>query len=650
MDRTREPDCIGPPVPGYRLIRSLSKTPMSEVFLAEETSGQRRRVALKTLDLAGVRPELVARFERETAIARDLRHPHVVETYDTGRAAGHHYIAMRYVDGPDLGWLLRMRGPLAPERAVQIGRQIAVALDAAHRRQLVHRDVKPANILLDSGTGNAYLCDFGIAKDLRAAATITHDGGPLTPYYAAPEQQTPGRITPQADVYALAGVLYHCLTGQPPFDRDSTWSVLRAHWGDPPPLASTVRGDLPRDIDGVFRRGLAKRPEDRHRTCGELVADLAAVLDGRPRPRMPRAGGLRHVVAPASSRIAVVTTVLLLVAALAAVLVVQPWRHGPPPAASATRSAPPRAPAFPTAAERSLVTLIGDSGCHRAAADAMRGVLAAVSCTPPGTGATDETYYQFDSLTHLRTAFDHDSTTARAPNGVDCSEGKAPGFLGNRRYDLRSVDLGGLQCHPGPNSGLVMEWSVEPLRVLGRATGTDAAALAGWWRAYYGPPTSAIVAAVNREASPPFPTPRESALLAHIPPTSRDNCVRPSDSQVKLNVGDRPVIGVVCGPTSGAAIVFYYQFRSVAAMNASYGVPQLGGTDCTTETTDKDGFDGEHAYSRGGESGRLECATDNTGERSMTWTDNRLAIEGLAFQGGDPAAMIDWWLNDAGPT
>jgi hypothetical protein len=342
------------------------------------------------------------------------------------------------------------------------------------------------------------------------------------------------------------------------------------------------------------------------------------------------------------------------------VLIVQPWQRPLPAgspgstgslgAASPPGSAATTYTAFPTAAEQSLIGLVGDGGCQQATADETRGfsgLLGAVDCVPSGSGATTESYYQFDSIADLRTAFDRDASAAKAPNGVDCTQGKAPGFLGNQRYDLRSVDLGGVQCRPGPNSGLLMEWSVEPLRVLGRAVGTDPTALAAWWRAYYGPPTSAIVAAINRQATPPFPTPGETTLLAHIPPASRDNCVRPSAKQMKLNVGDTPVVGVVCGPTSGAAIIFYYQFPSAAAMSASYGVPQPDSADCATLPS---GFDGEHAYSRGGQTGRLECMTDNTGERSLTWTDDRLSIEGMAFQGGDPAAMIDWWLNDAGPS
>ncbi len=123
--------------------------------------------------------------------------------------------------------------------------------------------------------------------------------------------------------------------------------------------------------------------------------------------------------------------------------------------------------------------------------------------------------------------------------------------------------------------------------------------------------------------------------------------MRASAAQARLNVGNYPVTGVVCGPTSGAPIVFYYQFANDTDMNAAYGVPQPDGQDCTDPAN---GFGGEHSYSRAGQTGRLECFTpDNTQDRDMQWTDDQLAIETFAFQGRDPAAMLDWWTNDAGP-
>lgn len=699
-EQTRQPEFTGPAVPGYRLIGPLARTVMSEVYTAEEISGARRRVALKIVHLAGARPDRVTRFREEIRIAERLRHPHIAETYHGGELPTCLFLAMQYIEGDDLGRVLLRQGRLETGRTIEIARQIADALDAAHAADLVHRDVKPGNILLEESTGAAFLCDFGIAKDLQQSQALTVDGPVLTPLYAAPEQHSVSRVDRRADVYGLAAVIYHCLTGSPPFDG-STREVLDAHREALFLPVSAASPELPAQIDEVFLRGLAKLPAHRYTSCSQLVEDLAAVLEGRPRPELPplppssslppaapatlgpedvralhrpgSAAKRRAVISGAVAIVAVTATVLGLHLGSQATPAKSPARAsgtsttgGTPSAKPPTRTSATIA-AFPTDAERSLISLVGADGCRRASSSgttektadkttegttggtaSVAGVLAAVDCTPPGTGATGETYMLFDSVADLRQVFDQDAASAKAPNGVQCTEGKAPGFLGNQRYDIRSVDLGGLLCRPGPNSSLVMEWSVEPLRVLGTATGTDPKTLASWWRSYYGPPVSAIAAAVNKQSTPPFPTPQESDLLSHIPAASRANCMRPSEQQKKVNVGNAPVIGVVCGPTTGAAIVFYYRFADNAAMQASYGTPEMDGADCTTETT---GFSGEHAYSRGHETGRLQCSTtDDTGERDMVWTDNRLSIEGFAFEGGDPAAMIDWWLNDAGPS
>ncbi|HEY2700328.1 MAG TPA: serine/threonine-protein kinase [Pseudonocardiaceae bacterium] len=762
MDTTSEPGFAGPEIPGYRLLGSMSRTPMSEVYRAQELAWPGRVVALKVLPTFGARPASADRFRREIRIAKELNHPNIVETYDSGETADHHYFAMRFVEGRDLGKLLIEDGPLPVDRAIDVGYQVAGALDVAHARRLVHRDVKPGNILIDDASGQVFLCDFGIAKDLLAPA-ITRDSPPFTPLYAAPEQQTGQVVDHRADVYALAGVLYAGLTGRAPFeDRAETREVLAAQRRAAPPRVTAQRPDLPAGVDDVLAIGLAKRPADRYDNCTDLVDDLVAVVHGGQRVRR------RRPIRPlARGRVAILGAVVVVAAGVLAI--VQPWQSsaavdlgwvpaalrpscavgGSVPNAAATAtcqvgatsvvlgqfsaenaltaaygravsdsgvardtgdctagsrsesrypgtgtevgrvvcsisngatssvvwtdtasrvlgraSAPVNddatvrgewaqwvgIAAFPTAAERDLVNLAGEQGCKRTAAstlDGYVGVLAALDCTPNGSGASAETYVRFGAIGNLRAAFDGDAGKAKEPSGVDCSQGKAPGFLGNQRFDLRSVFIGGLQCHPGLNSSLDLEWSVEPLLVLGKATGPDPVGLANWWQSNYGPPTGAIVAALNKQDSPPFPTARESALLAHIPAISRNNCIRPSADQARTNVGNYQVVGVVCGPTSGAPIIFYYQFADDTAMNASYGVPQENAYDCTTLPS---AFDGEHAYNRGGQTGRLQCGSDdNSPNKDLVWTDDQLAIEAFAFQGHDPTAMIDWWRDDAGP-
>jgi hypothetical protein len=306
-------------------------------------------------------------------------------------------------------------------------------------------------------------------------------------------------------------------------------------------------------------------------------------------------------------------------------------------------------PAFPTSEERALVDLLGATGCTRASVadlDDFTGATAGVRCVPQGSGATSVSYFRFGTLAALQSTMDAHAAAVKAPTGVACQDGDAPGFLGSRRYDLRSVELGVLMCHPGPRSTLVTQWSVEALLLAGRATGTDAEGLSAWWRADSEPPVAKVVAAVNAQATPAFPTAEEAALLARVPKRSQLNCLRPSREQIRSNVGTEPVVAVVCGPTSGAQIVFYYQFPTQAAMRRSYGTTRPGDDDCTKLP---DNFAGEAPYRRGGVSGRLSCATGENGNRWLVWTTDQLAIQAFAFQGGDPTAMIDWWRHDAGP-
>jgi hypothetical protein len=307
-------------------------------------------------------------------------------------------------------------------------------------------------------------------------------------------------------------------------------------------------------------------------------------------------------------------------------------------------------PAFPTSEEAELVTLVGLADCRRAGfadLDDFAGAVAGVTCRPRGTGASTVSYFRFPSLAAVRGAMDARVDETALPSGVNCDDGKARGFRGTRRFDLRSADIGVLSCYPGPRSTLVMEWSVEALFVAGRAVGTDAEALAGWWRRDFGPPIDRIVAAVNATSAPPFPTAEEQSLLDHVPERSRLNCLRPSAEQVRVNVGEAPVVAVVCGATSGAArIVFYYQFRDLRSMRQSYGDGESGAEDCTKLP---DGFRGEAPYRRGGVSGRLLCARAENGTWYMVWTTDQLRIQAFAFQGDDPFAMIDWWRHEAGP-
>jgi ABC-type transport system substrate-binding protein/tRNA A-37 threonylcarbamoyl transferase component Bud32 len=276
---------------GFRVESLLGEGAMGTVFLAEETATG-RRVALKLLG-----PELAQderfrrRFLRETELAASLDHPHVVPTIASGEEDGTLYLAMAHVEGLDLRKLLRSEGPLEPERALALIEQVADALDAAHAAGLVHRDVKPGNILVaEMPEGeHAYVCDFGLARHISSASSLTVDRGFVgTIDYVPPEQIETGEVDARADVYSLGCVLYESLAGVSPFERESELSVLFAHLNEPPPSLTEIRPDLPIELDAVFATALAKAPDARYQTCGELVRAARAGLHGKVLARRRR--------------------------------------------------------------------------------------------------------------------------------------------------------------------------------------------------------------------------------------------------------------------------------------------------------------------------------------------------------------------------
>jgi DNA-binding beta-propeller fold protein YncE/predicted Ser/Thr protein kinase len=267
---------IGAELLGYRIDRVLGRGGMSVVYLAEDLRLQ-RPVALKLLAPSLAEDDAFReRFLQESQLAASLDHPNVVPIYAAGEAGDELYIAMRYVEGHDLKALLR-EGPLEQERAVRICGQVADALDFAHSRQLVHRDVKPSNVLLDA-TEHVYLADFGLTKRTDDARTL-EPGLFGTIDYVAPEQIRGEDVDGRADVYALGCLLYECLSGTAPFRRGSDAATLYAHLEEAPP---TLPG-----LERVLRTALAKEPDDRYATCGELIGDARGAL-GIAAPRRNR--------------------------------------------------------------------------------------------------------------------------------------------------------------------------------------------------------------------------------------------------------------------------------------------------------------------------------------------------------------------------
>ncbi|MFD8544084.1 serine/threonine-protein kinase [Streptomyces sp. NPDC059649] len=294
--RTTAPDSSGlrgRRIAEYLLQDEIGRGGMAVVYRAEDLR-LGRTVAVKLLA-----PELARndsfrqRFAHESRVAAAIDHPHIVPVFEAGETEGMLYIAMRYVQGKDLAALLAREGPLSLETTCRIALQVASALDAAHAHDLVHRDVKPGNILIAEGTDSdrpehAYLTDFGLTKKSLSLTGLTRVGqfvGTLD--YVAPEQISGRPVDGRCDVYSLACVVFEMLTGAPPFRREDDMALLWAHMNAAPPVLTTLRPDLPPAVDPVFTRSLAKAPDDRYETCRGFVAAVRAA--GRTEPAAPQA-------------------------------------------------------------------------------------------------------------------------------------------------------------------------------------------------------------------------------------------------------------------------------------------------------------------------------------------------------------------------
>jgi hypothetical protein len=309
-------------------------------------------------------------------------------------------------------------------------------------------------------------------------------------------------------------------------------------------------------------------------------------------------------------------------------------------------------PAFPTAGERSLIDLVELNRCKRTQAGTLatfRDLEAAIDCDPVNDGAIAVSYYEFSDIDALRRTYRQHADAANAPTGAECAEGELPAnFLGSTQFDLRSVDLGEMLCYKGARGTPMLEWTIEPLRLMVRATGSNTPEdLVTWFNRTYGLPLTKVVEAVNETATPPFPQPEESALLRRVPENTRKNCMRPSQGQVEANVAEQSTATVVCGPSPAALVIFYYQFPDKATMDDSYARQStVSGGDCRANPP---GFSADAPYTRGGDTGRLMCGTAPHDNFYLIWTSDRTNIVGLAFQGFTQQDLMAWWQDGAGP-
>jgi serine/threonine protein kinase len=274
-------------IAGYRIEAVAGRGGMGVVYRAQHVH-LGRTVALKLLN-----PELAAseefreRFIREARAAAELEHPNIVPVYDAGEVEGRLYLAMKFIEGTDLAQLLEQETRLSPDRVMPLLEQLADALDAAHQNGLIHRDVKPANALLEGD--RLYLTDFGLTRRVDSTRPLTATGRAVgTAAYLAPEQIRGEPLDRRVDVYALGCVMFQCLSGEPPYLRDTDMLIMWAHVGAEPPSLSAEVAGLPSTVDRVIKKALAKSREDRYDTCGQLISEMKRALNpSQPLPTPP---------------------------------------------------------------------------------------------------------------------------------------------------------------------------------------------------------------------------------------------------------------------------------------------------------------------------------------------------------------------------
>jgi serine/threonine-protein kinase len=272
----------------YHLASHLARGGMADVYLGQDTL-LGRKVAIKVLHAQFSNDEaFVKRFRREAQAAANLANPNIVGVYDWGQAGNTYFIVMELVDGRSLRDVLRSEGALLPRRAAEIGAEVASALAAAHRAGLVHRDVKPGNILLATD-GTVKVTDFGIARAWDDSQELTKTGAVIgTATYFSPEQAQGTPADERSDVYSLGVVMYEMLAGRPPFQGDSPVAVAYQHVSSSAPPPSTLNSDVPPELDAVVTRALQKDPAFRYQTADEFKADLTRILAGQA-PNVPTA-------------------------------------------------------------------------------------------------------------------------------------------------------------------------------------------------------------------------------------------------------------------------------------------------------------------------------------------------------------------------
>jgi serine/threonine protein kinase/DNA-binding SARP family transcriptional activator len=634
----------GTEVAGYRIVGTLGRGGMSVVYLAEHDWLQ-RKVALKVLAPQLAEDERFReRFVRESRLAASLDHPNVIPIYEAGASGGDLFIAMRYVEGTDLRTLLHEGGALEPGRAVAIVRQVAAALDAAHEQGLVHRDVKPGNVLLARQRGSearehVYLSDFGLTKRSASDSGITGTGQFVgTLEYAAPEQFKGDAADARTDVYSLGCVLFECLTGSPPFTSENDAGLMYAHLQEEPPAATAARSELAPAIDGVVAKAMAKAPADRYPAAGALADEASRALGHG-------VDGARGVESPLRrTRLRQLVPAIAVALALAAGIILSsvlrgdtPRAGGADPQASASIPSPTPPPTFRTVEralspdeERLLDYLPADVGsdCLPLGRDEpIQGELAALVCR---TEDVEVLYELFPTRDEMDAAFQGQANGTTAPTG-ECATDR----VAVTPYSVGGEPAGRVLCYTLERGAFSRDlpdqshiaWTDENGLIYAHAVRNDLSDLTlyEWWLSSSGP-----VLSPGDEAAAPLKDPPVA-----VGPRLRDGSYLLSVSKAEAHrAGDAALEGTYGVHIDGNAYAFaidgaVYESGEIQLQKPNTVVfdPDLGA--CNSGTAGEGDAPAQPAlyeWSASGDSLRWElkgggtCAGPQGGVEGLPWT------------------------------
>lgn len=489
----------------YRIVRELGRGGMGVVYQAlDENLG--RDVALKVMALSARHdPSAAGRFRREAQVLAALHHPGVVTVHDYGESDGQLFLVMRLVNGIDLARRLSDSRRLTPAHTVALAEQVAAALDALHENRLVHRDVKPSNILLEGDEQHPVLCDFGLAKPVDGSLSLTTAGTTVgTVQYMAPEQLGGDRGTPASDVYAFGCVLYHCLTGQPPFPGTDPYEIAAAHRGHPVPGARSLQPDLPVGVPPVLVRCLAKSPQERWATAGAAARALRAATATppappsraaqgpletpvfaspaplprpRPEPVPPRRVAISRVRLP---RLLVGLVVVVVAGAVGVLLSTPPDVEDTRPAAAPSASA-----AGLDEADRRLAAMLREEYGGCTPLPRLPGQLARLNCDRTPEGVASVHAVQWADARAVDTGFD--SAYVGKPRYPDapCSDFRGGSGAAGTGHVSTRIDGGRIACYVNVNDDAVLAWQYDDraISLLAIRDDNDSSSLFTWWQA-----------------------------------------------------------------------------------------------------------------------------------------------------------------------